>query len=66
MYNLKVHPEDFQFIVEAIKLRTISLVSSLERQRDEIVKDMVKDQTNDIVQEAIKTGVIKRGRPAKK
>jgi len=70
-YNLSIQSEDFAFLIEAIKLRALSMVESLENQRNNIVRQMLAEPTpSDVVKEAIKKKVIptkrRRGRPAKK
>ena len=72
-YNLSIQSEDFAFLIEAIKLRALSMIESLESQRNNIVRQMLAEPTpSEVVKEAIKKKVIpqkktkkRRGRPIK-
>ena len=78
-YQLNIQAEDFPFVIEAIKLRTLSLINSLEMQvtdiqkaREAIAKAAAAPVT-EIVKEAIEKKVIpqaphgykKNGQPKK-
>lgn len=64
-YSLNIQAEDFPFVIEAIKLRTLSLINSLEMQvrdiqqaREAIAKAAAAPVTTEIVKEAIEKKVI--------
>ena len=66
-YSLNIQAEDFPFVIEAIKLRTLSLINSLEMQvrdiqqaREAIAKAAAPAPvtTTEIVKEAIEKKVI--------
>ena len=80
-YSLNIQAEDFPFVIEAIKLRTLSLINSLEMQvrdiqqaREAIAKAAAPVTTTEIVKEAIEKKVIpqasygykKNGQPKKR
>ena len=65
-YQLNIQAEDFPFVIEAIKLRTLSLINSLEMQvrdiqqaREAIAKAAANPvTTSEIVKEAIEKKII--------
>lgn len=70
-YSLNIQAEDFPFVIEAIKLRTLSLINSLEMQvrdiqqaREAIAKAAATPvTTTEIVKEAIEKKVIPQKAP---
>jgi hypothetical protein len=70
-FNLTIQSEDLPFIIEAIKLRTMSLISNLEMQVRDIKQarqaiEKAQATPTEVVKEAIKEKVIPEFTPVRK